>query len=347
MDDAECSVGALACRCTPGGGCDPGLSCVADECTLDESDATAEATLEEQAIGDLPDCYEGCVHSASEVPVRIALDAPDGEFGFAHAGRSYQRLRGSIDTRPREGGFGYDLDFIQVLAPPRALLEVRVTPVGADADPYLSTFDPVLLQEPPLYGWMQQNDDRASDDLSARLQFVTPLLNEEPWFLVVDDARNVAEGEASLAEESRYELRIRAVGAADFATLELNDGTGGSGWQELARAGDAHYFRFHDPDHKNYRVVLETDNDDFCGHVWQVDLLEGAAWIPNGSTDDDPADGCTPELTFYTFPTAFDGNDDYGLVVTDWSGRGSNSGFGNFRYRLSLEAVPLEDIPDL
>ena len=33
-ENGSCTVGALECACTPGGGCDPGLDCVGEKCIV-------------------------------------------------------------------------------------------------------------------------------------------------------------------------------------------------------------------------------------------------------------------------------------------------------------------------
>ncbi|MCA9700457.1 MAG: hypothetical protein KC431_23220, partial [Myxococcales bacterium] len=41
--DEGCIVGAQGCMCTLGGGCDPGLSCVAGLCEVDEGDSSSDS----------------------------------------------------------------------------------------------------------------------------------------------------------------------------------------------------------------------------------------------------------------------------------------------------------------
>ena len=345
QDSDRCPIGSDGCPCTTGGACDPGLDCVDEVCEAPEpTDPNAEiGPFDESTYGDLPDCYEGCGNSYTDAPFEVQITATEGETQFTVNGERHSSLIGTIDGEDHSTGWGYDLDMVRVRIRPRTLLEILVEPASDSAlDPYVSTYDPVLIPMAPLNGWLTQNDDAEEGRTGARTVIAAPVLDEEPWLVAVDDARNVAGAGTEGGPDHRYELSFRVIGEVEFIDLALGgDQTSDSRTgMEFEQAGDLHYYRFVDPQHHSYLVQFDAHNDAFCGHIWQLDLLEGVAWTAEGVNDDDPSDGCVQHLEFETASGAVHPDtDEYGLVVTDWAGRGSNLGLGAFVYDLSLTAV--------
>ncbi len=344
-DADDCPVGSDGCPCTTGGACDPGLHCVDDRCEEPEpTDPNDEiGPFDESTYGDLPDCYEGCGVPYRDAPFEVQITATEGETRFTVNGERRSSLIGTIDGEDHSSGWGYDLDMVRVRIRPRTLLEILVEPTAdSELDPYVSTYDPVLIPMAPLNGWLTQNDDASENGSAARTVIAAPVLDEESWLVAVDDARNVAGAGPEGGPNHRYEMSFRVIGEVEFIELALggdhtNDSRTG---MELERAGDLHYYRFVDPEHQSYLVEFDAHNDAFCGHVWQLDLLEGVAWTAEGVNDDDPSDGCTQHLEFETAPGAVHPDtDEYALVVTDYAGHGSNLGLGAFVYDLSLTLV--------
>ncbi len=360
----ECPVGTEGCACTTGGACDPDLFCRSNTCQRPDGaggggaeggegggggaeggeGGTTAAVFDEDDYGDLADCHQGCGHAHVDSPFVVNITATEGETGFSVNGQQYQTLRGTIDDDEHYGVWGYDLDALQVKIRPATLLEITVDLAeGSDMDPFVSTYDPLLIHSAPLYGWLTQNDDGSAQSRSARTVIAAPVLDEQTWLVVVDDARNLA-GETSRGGESyRYELSFRVLGEVEYFDLDLSgdDRSDTRLEMELEKAGDIHYYRFVDPGHRRYLVEFESHHDDFCGHLWQIDLLEGAAWLPVGANDDDPSDGCTASLSFETASRYYDpDNDMYVFVVTDYEGRGSNLGLGAFTYDLTVRPAP-------
>jgi hypothetical protein len=340
----SCDIGIEGCECTQGGACDPGLECVDDVCVDLGDDVDAEPddeTFREDDGGDFPDCYDECSLAYVDAPFDIELDADKGATGFSVNGKRYDTLRGTIDGQAHQGAWGYDVDMISVRLRPRTLVEIVVeAPGDSKLDPFVSTFDPVMIPFSPLFGWLTQNDDAGSDTKSARTVIASPTSGEQVWFTVVDDARNVlGAGEPRGGSAYRYEMSLRVLGQVEFADLDLENEVRLED-VELERAGDIHYYRYEDPGHGSYRIEFEAHQDDFCGHVFQLDLLEGAGWIAEGVNDDDPEDGCTQSLEFETVRGAYDPADDsFAFVVTDYLGRGSNLGLGDFSYDLRVTSV--------
>ncbi|MBN1609422.1 MAG: hypothetical protein JW940_22520 [Polyangiaceae bacterium] len=354
-NDAEsehCPVGMEDCPCTRGGACDRGLKCIEGVCEDVSASAggaggassdTSPTAFAESAFGELPDCTSGCGNSYERSPFDVKLDGLDDDTTLTVNGVRYSAVAGIIDGEDHSQGFGYDLDFIRVDVAARRLVEITVTaPKGSDLDPYVSTYDPVLAERSPLYGWMTQNDLGPAKG-TARTVIAAPTGKDDPWYVVVDDAHNaLGDGAAVGGEDYRYEVSFRVLGEVSFKELRLESDPPHATLknQELRHAGDIHYFTFVDPEHRSFRVDFETSNDDFCGHVWQIDLLEGAGWIPRGATDDSPEDGCEPTLGFETRAEFYEeGTDAYALAVTDYLGRGSDTEDSAFDYTLRVEAI--------
>ncbi len=78
----ECPVGSLGCPCTGGGGCDPGLVCMAGTCTYADQPMGAEADANYEFAGDL-------AAPAPAPPREIAAERSQGRGG----GRSKHRAK--------------------------------------------------------------------------------------------------------------------------------------------------------------------------------------------------------------------------------------------------------------
>ncbi|MBN1609423.1 MAG: hypothetical protein JW940_22525 [Polyangiaceae bacterium] len=293
-----------------------------------------------QELDDLPDCKTGCTNRYDRSPFEIEIPADAAGTEILVHGEPYDGIIGAIDGELHSPGSVPDLDFVRVVVAPRTVVEVTVEPMQAPAciDPFVAQFDPALAGAPTHWGYMVENNDRAAGDISARILAVSPVAEDEPWFIVVDDARNALADGSVGGDAFAYVARFRRLGTVKFQKLtpqppgETTTVTG-----ELREAGGLQFYRFADPDERSHRVRFTTDNPAFCGAVWQLNLADGrVSWITTGGSALSETGECESAVQFDTNPLVAGDGGDYGLVVTDARGRGSNSDHGAFSYRLSL-----------
>jgi len=293
-------------------------------------------------VADFPDCASGCANRYDALPFDIEL--PEDQVGteILVSGARYDGVSGTIDGGRHAPGDFPDWDFLRIRAAPRTLIEVTVEPLYDPSclDPLVSLFEPDVASAEPFFGLVRQNDARAAGERAARLLVVAPLPETEPWFVVVDDARNASGGSVG-ADSFRYLARFKRLGMAEFKEIPLpapGEITSVDG--ELTEAGDVAVYTFHDPTLRSHTVRFITANRKMCGEIWQLNTKNGrASWTSSGASAVAP-EGCALELEFRTNALVAGDDGEYGLAVTEALGRGSNSGAGPFAYTVELVSQP-------
>lgn len=289
---------------------------------------------EEQGVEtEWADCISGCGH-ALDPEVQLVVDlrnfSLDGVQGTID-GEDHQFTRSGVNVN------GPDLDLIGVLAEPRTMVEVIVSPRRNE-----SAIDPVVTVHDGFMA-VAYNSDQAEGDRAARVVFAHPYLGLPMWIAIEDaiNYENFQPGGGSFVGGDGYEYTVTFT-TSDFAPIELGtlaDTPLTSTGATLAVNGDMHYYRFEAPfDSAPTVQITATGGTGFVPSVAGMNTIEGqVVWNAIEHDDPDSPTGSTGLVgsDFRVCDPPCSGNAEFIFAVSDWNGE---SGGGTFTYDVSVSA---------
>ncbi|MEM6295434.1 MAG: hypothetical protein AAGA54_29440, partial [Myxococcota bacterium] len=169
--ESSCSVGALDCACTPGGGCDPGLDCVEDVCIV----VTTETTNPTTATTGTPDPTAGATsNDATTTPATSSSTTASGDSSSEDGGLILDVGSEDTDIGPTSGCRAIDIVF--ALDSSGSMIEERNALAATNA------FSQILVTLEGLNGG--GIDYRVGLTTANDHGWIVPLgwLEPEPWF---------------------------------------------------------------------------------------------------------------------------------------------------------------------